>query len=99
MSYGLRVWDASGNLTLDVTDRITRVISTHSLNPGMFTSSGLVRTGKVSVPGAVDDGTWGGFTNGTALVTVKTGEVEIYWHDWLTGYSVTRPTILTVFRW
>lgn len=26
MSHGLRVWDASGNLTLDITDHLSRVL-------------------------------------------------------------------------
>ena len=36
MSYGLRVWDASGNLTLDVTDRLTRLVTSVTVS---FTTS------------------------------------------------------------
>lgn len=40
MAYGLRCWDANGNITLDVTTRITRVLGT--LNPSMGTLTGSV---------------------------------------------------------
>nr|WP_092069553.1 hypothetical protein [Dendrosporobacter quercicolus]NSL47514.1 hypothetical protein [Dendrosporobacter quercicolus DSM 1736]SDL92505.1 hypothetical protein SAMN04488502_1011194 [Dendrosporobacter quercicolus] len=30
MPCGLQIWDANGNLTLDVTDRLTRVLGTFS---------------------------------------------------------------------
>ena len=53
MSYGLKVWDASGNLTLDTTDRLTRFVT--SITPGSISVSTTV---SYSVPGIVDDGTW-----------------------------------------
>jgi hypothetical protein len=53
MSYGMRVWDASGNITLDVTDRITRFVT--SITPGTIAANSTV---SYSVPGIVDDGTW-----------------------------------------
>lgn len=31
MAYGLRVWDASGTLKLDISDRLTRLIGTVTL--------------------------------------------------------------------
>jgi hypothetical protein len=53
MSYGIRVWDASGNLTLDTTDRLTRFVT--SITPGTIAPQATV---SYSVPGIVDDGTW-----------------------------------------
>lgn len=31
MSYGLRVWDASGNLTLDISDRVATYVSAYMI--------------------------------------------------------------------
>lgn len=53
MPYGLRVWDSSGNLTLDTTDRITRFVT--SITPGTIAANSTV---SYSVPGIVADGTW-----------------------------------------
>jgi hypothetical protein len=53
MSYGMRIWDASGNLTLDTTDRLTRFVT--SITPGTIAPQATV---SYSVPGIVDDGTW-----------------------------------------
>lgn len=52
MSYGLRVWDSFGNLTVDVSDRLNRYVGTYSANvPGNSTVF-------VPVPGVSLDGTW-----------------------------------------
>lgn len=53
MPYGLRIWDSSGNLTLDTTDRITRFVT--SITPGSIAVNATV---SYSVPGLADDGTW-----------------------------------------
>jgi hypothetical protein len=53
MSYGMRVWDASGNLTLDTTDRLTRFVT--SITPGTIAPQATV---SYSVPGIEDNGTW-----------------------------------------
>ncbi len=45
MAFGLKVWDADGNLTLDTTDNITRLVYTRYLN--------AKTTGSVEIP-AVD---------------------------------------------
>lgn len=54
MSNGLRVWNESGMMTLDVTDRLTRLVHTQycSFPIGVTSYSFLV-------PGFLDDGTWG----------------------------------------
>ena len=46
MSYGLKVWDANGNLTLDTTHKITRLVYTKYLNAGT--------TGSVEIPEIYD---------------------------------------------
>lgn len=55
MPYGLRVWDASGNLTLDTTDRITRYHSTVTVATDAIAPSGTLN---VTVSGLTLDGTW-----------------------------------------
>ena len=57
MSHGLRVWDASGNIIVDITDRITKLVSTHSFSKSLVTNDSLV-THDVSVPGILADGSW-----------------------------------------
>lgn len=52
MTYGLRVWDGTGGLMLDVTDRITRFVGTYSFYIAPFQTSV-----DISVPGASPD-TW-----------------------------------------
>jgi len=46
MAFGLKVWDANGNLTLDATNKITRLIYTKYLNAGT--------TGSIEVPEVAD---------------------------------------------
>lgn len=53
MSFGLRVWDAAGNVALDIGDRVMRYISSHSYT--IPTNSTSI---SISVPGMVNDGTW-----------------------------------------
>lgn len=53
MSMGLRIWDALGNLTLDTSDAIGRLLGTAD-SPSIAGSGSAV----VSVPGMAADGTW-----------------------------------------
>lgn len=55
MTQGLQVWDASGVLVLEVTDRLTRFVASGSYQPPA--AAGL-QTVFVSVPGMANDGTW-----------------------------------------
>ena len=71
MSYGLRVWDASGNLTLDVTNRITRIISSHGFSIAANSSQAI------SVPGITTDGTWIAYAP-LAPCTINSGSVTVY---------------------
>lgn len=45
MAYGLRCWDPNGNITLDVTDRLSRVLTIFNIPVG-------VHSGSVSLPSA-----------------------------------------------
>ena len=51
MSYGLKVWDAAGVLTLDISDRLLRYW-------GSFPYSFTARSSVISIPGMSTDGTW-----------------------------------------
>ena len=62
MSYGFKVWDASGNIIVDITDRITKLVSTHSFSKYLVKGNNLV-THDVPVPWILADGSW--FVQGT----------------------------------
>ena len=53
MSQGLRVWDASGVLSLDITNRLTKEHSTYSFSIPAYTP-----TFNIYVPGIENNGTW-----------------------------------------
>jgi len=57
--YGLKIWNASGTLTLDTTDTIARFLTSRLVtakSSGNFTDSGL--TGKTSIQFAIAFGTF-----------------------------------------
>lgn len=56
MTQGLQVFDASGVIVLDVTDRLTRFIVSGSYQAP--TGSSSFPTVFVPVPGMANDGTW-----------------------------------------
>lgn len=58
MAYGLQIFDASGRTLLEVTDRLPRVWSTHTVSGTNLVGPGSGPSGFVSVPGMVRDGTW-----------------------------------------
>lgn len=53
MSTGIRMWDISGNLILDLTDRITK-----NMYSGSVTLPAGVDAVTVSAPGLVSDDSW-----------------------------------------
>ena len=71
MSYGLRVWDASGGIIVDITDRITKLVARYSFSKSLVKGDSLV-THDVSVPGILADGSW--FVQGTT----KSPQVDGY---------------------
>lgn len=71
MSYGIKVWDESGQLILDVTDRLARYHSTIVL------SSIAKRTSSTfSVPGYALDGTWFFFIRTQSTSYLKISEIS-----------------------
>ena len=69
MSYGLRIWNSSGGLELDITDRITRFFASYSYSIPRFGSV------TVSIPGYSTDGTWFFFLT-TGAPQVRTENVS-----------------------
>lgn len=72
MSYGLRVWDAAGNLTLDVSDRLSRYFGSYSV-----TTNGHIDSQNISVPGIADDGTWAVRVSTGAFVEIFSGYLKV----------------------
>lgn len=62
MAYGIKVWDSSGNVTLDVTDRLTREYGTGSVYWEAFQVNNTI-----TIPGITNDGTW--FIKTTSVIT------------------------------
>lgn len=60
--YGLRVWDLNGNITLDVSDSLSKVLGTLTLTftvpSGQFSGPPAIAT--VEIPGAFSDRFWWG---------------------------------------
>lgn len=72
MSQGLRVWNASGVLVLDITDRLTRIHGTYSADV-----SSLMEV-EISVPGCRNDGTWAVFCTNGARGRTETDKVVVF---------------------
>ena len=53
MAYGLQIWDASGNVRLDTSDREFRYVAFYTGSVSASSST------NVSVSGLTNDGTWG----------------------------------------
>ena len=73
MSYGLQVRDASNNIILNTTDRITRFIAQYSV------SVSAASTTNVSVADITADGTWFVYyLNRSASCSINSGSVSCY---------------------
>lgn len=91
MSYGLQVWNSSGQLILDVSDRLSRFIQsvTVTLAPGASIT--------VPITGYTTDGTWFVYATSYIYVTI----VEVNNGIYLKNSSQTNQTITTtiyIFR-
>ena len=74
MAYGLRIWDASGILALDISDRITRIHSIYNLSAGPNTSTFY------AVSGVTANGSWCatiGSIAGFATVSIESGGFRV----------------------
>ena len=86
MSNGLRLWDANGVMTLDVSDRLTRVVQ----NQDCSFAVGVTAV-SFAVPGYVNDGTWG-FVISKAIARLTISAQTFT----LTRLSSTTAEIITV---
>ena len=90
MSFGLRVWDQYGNMTLDMSDRATRFHSRHVVS--------VPSEGSVTIPvaGMSGNGTWGFHMWSLLRVSAQivTGGVKV------TNYrdTATASATIIVFR-
>lgn len=89
MSHGFQVWDASGALQLDISDRITRV---HSMHP-LYTN--YIGSFTVSVPGfSIGDSSWLFYVDNSMFGVTVSGSVFT-----ISSYtSVVTDGFLIVFR-
>lgn len=94
MSQGLRVWNASGVLVLDITDRLTRIHGTYSAN---LSSTYEV---EISVPGCRNDGTWAVFCTNGAKGRTETDKVVVFapYKSTFIGPAIG-PITVTVLRY
>ena len=92
MSYGLRVWDTSGNLTLDITDRLTRFVSSTVVS---FTTTSPESDKYVYVTGLTNDGKW--FVSSSTFMVktaIEPGRVAVR----KLHRSSTASSTITVFK-
>ena len=94
MSHGLRVYNSSGQITLDLTDRLARFIGTFSYPP--IPARGTVT---FSVPGITNDGTWFysglGFFLSNLRFSVSAGSLSV---TNISHYGTSPAGSIIVFR-
>lgn len=94
MSHGLRVWDSSGQIILDLTDRLGRYNSTITI------ASLAARSGaSYSVPGYALDGTWFLFIRSGSTtylrITENAGSISIFNENY---YNRSSDVVIDIFR-
>lgn len=91
MSYGLQVWNSSGQLILDVSDRLSRFIQsvTVTLAKGASTT--------VPVAGYTTDGTWFVYATAYHYLTIVEVNNGIYIKN-SSPTTLTITTTLYIFR-
>lgn len=91
MSVGIRAWDEAGNLILDLTDRLTKLVASGS---GNFPTPDSVLT--VPVAGMTDDGSWVVIASNQCYVYYGNGSFQLrasrtfYYPGMPVSYSVLR---------
>ncbi len=93
MAYGIRVFDASGNVMIDVVDRLTTLHSTYNITVPV--------NGSVYVPvtGMQNDGTWAALISDLAYyyltVSLGTGGFLVKFNSmWTSGGSFTTSVVV-----
>lgn len=93
MSYGLEIWDGSGNKTLNISDSLFRYVGTYST--GNVPPNGSVT---INVTGMVNDSRWffdySGNKFGETSIRIITGGVRV-----TNNTIITQPNLhIEVFR-
>jgi len=92
MAYGLKVYDASGNVRLDTTDREFRYVADYSGNLAAGTTT------NITVTGLSNDGTWGVNEQGNFSwhldISISTNTLTVE----STASSGSTPYYIQVFR-
>jgi hypothetical protein len=92
MAYGLKVYDANGNVRLDTNDREFRYVANYSGN----LAAGA--TANITVSGLSTDGTWGvneqGLVNFSLDVSISTNTLTV---ENIDSFN-SRPYYIQVFR-
>jgi hypothetical protein len=98
VSFGLQVFNDGGGLILDISDRLTRYVTTHTLSAPSGTNSGWI-----AVSGMADDGTWYVYCGVSS--PLGGGPPDVYITIGSGGYTWTRygaigtlTTVITVMR-
>lgn len=93
MTYGLNIYTESSTLTIDSTDRLTRLYNTYSYTG--LTDSGNTVT--VSVPGIINDDKWFAVSNvNTHRIDITADTVSI--SSAVSYISTPSSGILSVFK-
>lgn len=91
--FGVRVWDAAGNLNVDVTHRLGRIVGTYSVNVARDVPL------TINVPGFANDGTWIALMYGE-MIAIETGAGFVrltYPSGWLAN-GLSRSATVYIYR-
>ncbi len=95
MSHGLRIWNSSGQLILEITDRIGRYNSTVTLSA--IAPRG---TASYSVPGYALDGTWFFFIRSGSTsylrITENAGSISVFNENYYNNAGA--GVVIDIFR-
>ena len=93
MSYGLRVWDQSGNITLDTTDRTARFYGQYTI-PGIANGSSYT----LSIPG-FSIGSWFAvaYHPYNVYITYASGSINVN-RSANAGTKTTNSFVMLVFK-
>ncbi len=92
MSYGLRVWDASGNVRLDVIDRTARLYGTYTI-PSIAKSGSYT----LSIP-SFSLGAWFFFANHPYNIYIVPGSGQITFYHTNLGTSAAISFGVVIFQ-
>ena len=94
MTYGLQIWDSSGNNILDVNDRLTRFHSSVYFENAIAANATL----SINVPGLTTDGTWFFVVSGV-LIFLKFYITTNYLNfQEMSGSAYPYPVTIEIFR-